>query len=216
MKWKCRARTDEAKTEKGRIILDTALRLFKKKEYKEITVSMIACHAKIAKGTLFLYFPTKEELFLSLAARQFNSFFQSFNTHISEDNKAPKIDGLISVILKSIEGNEDLIKISPLMNTIIEKNVSAKTLMEFKNKIHSEMIDTGKNIEMKYPSVAPGRGVQVLMWLYGLMIGFKNISDPIDIVCSGVGSKDVSLFNFDFKEQFEQAVRALLSGLLEK
>jgi len=59
---KQRATNSEDKLAKRQVILTAALQIFKRTSYNEVTMSAIADKTKLAKGTLFLYFPTKEEL----------------------------------------------------------------------------------------------------------------------------------------------------------
>ncbi|HEY8462875.1 MAG TPA: TetR/AcrR family transcriptional regulator [Bacillota bacterium] len=47
-------------------ILDAAMSLFSQKGFERTTVDEIASRAKIAKGTVYLYFKNKEHIFLSI------------------------------------------------------------------------------------------------------------------------------------------------------
>src|ERR1017187_3315152 len=60
--------TAEAKTETRERILKAAARLFKTKGWHETTTRGIAVAARIATGTLFNYFPTKEAVAADLIA----------------------------------------------------------------------------------------------------------------------------------------------------
>ncbi|HID32489.1 MAG TPA: TetR/AcrR family transcriptional regulator [bacterium (Candidatus Stahlbacteria)] len=51
-------------------ILDAASKVFMEVGYSRATVEKIAKRAKVAKGTVYLYFKNKEDLFISLLARQ--------------------------------------------------------------------------------------------------------------------------------------------------
>src|SRR2546428_2213041 len=60
--------SSDTKEETRRRILDVAHRLFARNGFAETTTRDIAGAAKIAAGTLFNYFPTKEALAASLVA----------------------------------------------------------------------------------------------------------------------------------------------------
>lgn len=51
-------------------ILDAAVEVFGSKGYAEATVAGIAAAAGIAKGTFYLYFPSKEEIFTAILAER--------------------------------------------------------------------------------------------------------------------------------------------------
>lgn len=55
--------------EKPGIILDAALELFRQHGYRRTSMEDIAHAANVAKGTLYIYFKSKDELFEALARR---------------------------------------------------------------------------------------------------------------------------------------------------
>jgi len=60
--------------DKWTLILDAAYRLFGTKGFYETKMSEIADEAGIAKGTLYLYFSSKEELFMAMTKRDHDRF----------------------------------------------------------------------------------------------------------------------------------------------
>jgi AcrR family transcriptional regulator len=61
--------TEEEKLRKQNYILDVAEKVFFEKSYEETTMIEIAKKAKLAKGTLYLYFPSKLDLYYALVTR---------------------------------------------------------------------------------------------------------------------------------------------------
>lgn len=59
----------EKRAEKETMILDAAERVFAARGYAAATVKDVAQEAGVATGTVYLYFPSKEELFLALIDR---------------------------------------------------------------------------------------------------------------------------------------------------
>src|SRR5688500_18146355 len=53
----------DRRTERRQAILQAAARLFAEVGYAECEIERVAAKLKIGKGTLYLYFPSKEELF---------------------------------------------------------------------------------------------------------------------------------------------------------
>jgi len=62
---------EKAKASKRRAILSAAERQFARKAYHEVTLEEIAVEAEVAKGTLYLYFASKTELYLALIVESF-------------------------------------------------------------------------------------------------------------------------------------------------
>ena len=70
-----RAVASEDKAERHNAILDAAEKLFLKHPERMASVSEVADTAGLAKGTVYLYFPSKEEMLLALHERHVAHFF---------------------------------------------------------------------------------------------------------------------------------------------
>src|SRR5208283_3457211 len=62
-------RREKEKKQRRKLILDAAQTLFFSKHYDEITIEEIAERSQLAKGTLYLYFKSKEALYSAVALR---------------------------------------------------------------------------------------------------------------------------------------------------
>ncbi len=62
-------RKEKEKEQRRKLILDAAQTLFFSKPYDEITIEEIAEKSQLAKGTLYLYFKSKEALYSAVALR---------------------------------------------------------------------------------------------------------------------------------------------------
>jgi AcrR family transcriptional regulator len=71
--------------EKRELILETALEVFATYGYHGASISMIAQHAGIAKGLLYNYFESKEELLKAVVSDGFKDFLNIY-TPISDNN----------------------------------------------------------------------------------------------------------------------------------
>lgn len=60
-------------------LLDAALALFVEKGFAATRVEEVAARAGVSKGTLFLYFQNKEELFKAVVRQNISSHFQEWN-----------------------------------------------------------------------------------------------------------------------------------------
>ncbi len=76
-----RARRKEARP--GELI-DAALSLFVEKGFAATRVEEVAARAGVSKGTLFLYFPSKEELFKALVRHTISGRFSEWNEELNQ------------------------------------------------------------------------------------------------------------------------------------
>ena len=79
-----RARKPEQKRERRTEILSAAITLLRERPYNKINIADVARRAGMAKGTVFLYFRTREELFLSIASCEFDQWFQAMDRSFAE------------------------------------------------------------------------------------------------------------------------------------
>ena len=78
-----RARTPEQKSDRRETILSTAKVLFMEAGYEGFSMGLLSKRAGVAKGTLYLYFGTKEEVLLSLYSQEFERFCNTIVLGIS-------------------------------------------------------------------------------------------------------------------------------------
>ena len=57
-------------------IMEIALKLFAERDFHEVTVDDIAERVGLSKGTLYLYFDSKEHLFMSILEEKTNEFYR--------------------------------------------------------------------------------------------------------------------------------------------
>lgn len=65
-------------------LLDAALALFVEKGFAATRVERVAARAGVSKGTLFLYFPSKEELFKAVVRETIAGRFTEWNQELDE------------------------------------------------------------------------------------------------------------------------------------
>ena len=74
----------EMSQDKLDIILDAAYNIFAKYGYQKTSMDDIANEAMIGKGTIYYYFHSKEEIFLSILERKDNDLFNLIKSKINE------------------------------------------------------------------------------------------------------------------------------------
>jgi AcrR family transcriptional regulator len=69
------------KTDKRERILEAAEKLFKQRRFHEITLQEIAQAAKVGKGTIYLYFEDKDDLFFQMVTSGFDDLCEVVERH---------------------------------------------------------------------------------------------------------------------------------------
>ncbi len=89
-------RKDIERIERKRDIINTAMKLFAEKDFHEVKVDEIAQKVGLSKGTLYLYFKNKEDLFFSIIKDKTELLFSKLKSAIQND--APYLERLENFI----------------------------------------------------------------------------------------------------------------------
>lgn len=105
-------RKEQEKEARKKDILEAALHLFAAKDFHEVTVDEIAERVGLSKGTLYLYFENKENLFFSIIQEKTRVLFSRLQSAIQSD--APylkRLENLIQSYLSFFEEHQHYFKI---------------------------------------------------------------------------------------------------------
>jgi AcrR family transcriptional regulator len=200
-----RARSDQDKQARKRVILQTALNLWQHIDYASITMSQVAAQASLAKGTLYLYFPTKEELFLALLDDLLLDWFAEVNRALEG------IEGTVQVaqaLIQSLKNREEMVRLLSILSTVLEQNSSLEAARQFKLNLFQHTRLTGTLLERAL-DLPTGQGIRLILHFNAITIGLFQMSRPV------AGISDDPQFaplKVDFLLELEVAVRALLGG----
>lgn len=93
-------------------ILDAARRVFARRGFSETTVDEIAEAAGVAKGTLYLYFESKRQIYLSAMQQGLDRLFEETGRRMSECATArDKLRAFVDTRIRYFEQDRDFFKI---------------------------------------------------------------------------------------------------------
>jgi AcrR family transcriptional regulator len=105
--------TDQSVTKnKHAAILDAARAVFSRDGYSASSVEDVAAEAGIAKGTVYLYFKSKEELYLAALLRDVKAFGADARAQMElEPSLREKIEAFLRIRLEYCRAHEDFLRI---------------------------------------------------------------------------------------------------------
>src|SRR5678815_1427507 len=128
---KQRAIGTEDKEVRRQAILDAAERLFVKHPERMASVSEVAESAGLGKGTVYLYFPSKEEMLLALHERHVAAFFEEL-TSLLERPGPHSFDAIFAVVRKHIVRSPDYLPLTSICFGLMDREISLERAVEFK------------------------------------------------------------------------------------
>jgi TetR/AcrR family transcriptional regulator len=208
-----RARQTHQKRERREAILAMALDTLRETPYWDITMSRVAERAGLVKGTLYLYFATKEELFLEVLREQFHGWFWDLETGLATLPRRGRVDALARLITAVTVARPEFRLLLGVLHGILEQNLPEETALSFKREWLARTIAMGALLERPLPFLTEGQGVHLLFQLYALIIGLQCLTEPAVLVRKLLEQPELAPFRLDFGQECLRGTRALMAGL---
>jgi AcrR family transcriptional regulator len=124
-----RARSSEQKALRRHAVLETAEVYFKEVGYEAFSMAQLAKKSGVAKGTLYLYFNTREELFLTLYEQSLVRWSQIFIGSLSDTMTSKTY---AQSLYKTTQADGVFLPLLIRLEHVIEHNVAILRLIESK------------------------------------------------------------------------------------
>jgi len=124
-----RARSSEQKALRRHAVLETAEVYFKEVGYEAFSMAQLAKKSGVAKGTLYLYFNTREELFLTLYEQSLVRWSQIFIGSLSDTMTSKTY---AQSLYKTTQADGVFLPLLIRLEHVIEHNVAIPRLIESK------------------------------------------------------------------------------------
>lgn len=210
-----RAIQAEAKQERHHAILDAAERLLSRSHDRMANVAEVADEAGLAKGTVYLYFPSKEELLLAVHERNIDGFFRALITRL-ETERAMTIDEMLALIYKHLVEPPLFLPLAARCFGMMGQGVPPEVALAFKQRMAQRLQGAGAGLERRFPNLATGAGVALLRHSYALIIGLWQMSgDSAGGGCAPeLAAINPAVFGWQYSEEIDRALRALWEGTI--
>ncbi|MBN2503079.1 MAG: TetR family transcriptional regulator [Anaerolineales bacterium] len=211
-----RAVTDSQKEQRRQTMLDAAEKRFTEAAYEVISMDEIAQQAKVAKGTLYLYFKTKEALFLALYTRVLEQWFDEIDARLGKlavAQDACTTAEFTTLVGETLSHYPILTRLMSITHSILERNIDATAALAFKQMLSMRLLHTGQLTETCLPFLKPGQGPHLFLQLYALVIGIQSMAEPAPVVRPLLERPDLQIFQIDFSKELLSALTLLLLGI---
>ncbi|MFO1412502.1 MAG: TetR family transcriptional regulator [Burkholderiales bacterium] len=210
-----RAIQAEDKQERQQAILDAAARVLARSPDRIANVAEVADEAGLAKGTVYLYFPSKEELLLAVHERNIDGFFRALIDRLAQ--AAPVTVGDVQALThRHIVEPPLFLPLAARCFGMMGQSVPVEAALAFKQRMAGRLSMAGAGLERHFRELKPGQGVALLRHSYALIIGLWQMSPAAqahDMACAAqVAGGNSPVFDYDYAAEVDQALLALWSG----
>lgn len=204
----------EDKEARRNAILDAVEKLFLRHPDRMASVAEVAEAARLAKGTVYLYFPSKEEMLLALHERHVAAFFGELVAMLRAPGTV-SFEEIFEVARRLIVRRAGYLDLTSRCLSLMDREIPVERAIEFKVGVGKALALAGGELERHFPRLAPGDGVGLLCNSYGLMIGLWQMMHPNQRFGAAMQRPEMRMFNRDYEAEVERAVLALWTGVIE-
>lgn len=173
------AHAPDDKEARRRAILAAARDLFNAGDGTLPAAASIAAAAGLAKGTVYLYFRTKEEIFIALLLQGCLDVMGEIETAFTatKGRRGDKVTAFLRAYVGHVVRHPELTRLDAICYGVLEKNLEPAKLRAFKTAFGARLAQAALVIEqaLRLPT---GQGTRLLMRSFALTRGLWQTSSP--------------------------------------
>ena len=169
-------------------------------------MNQVAREVQLAKGTLYLYFQTKEELFLALLGEHYQRWFGKLNELLSE-RRPTTSEQIADTITHSLRGFEPMRRLQLLLGSVLSRNDQH---VVFRRQMLALRQQTAPLLPYS-PEVA----MRVLIHTEALCVGWQHQAECAPTPRILVFHPEFGPLKVDAEHEFNTSLRALLHSLTD-
>jgi AcrR family transcriptional regulator len=210
-----RARSPEHKAARRHALLAAAAAAFAqsgREAWDELTVEAVARRAGRGKGTVYLYSPRKEALFLALTEQSLLAWLDALDAMLARCTPGVEPHAFARRFVRTLDGRRELLRLLAILHSILERNVPVETVVAFKRSVLVRLSSTGEALAR----VVGGdleRARRVLLHLYAGIIGLWQLADPGPAVAAAVADPALAPLRLEFTRELTDLLETQLRGL---
>ena len=189
-----RARKADQKSARRREILAAAWDLYKASSGDLPTVTRVARRAGLSKGTIYLYFSSKEELFFSVFESRIQEWVYSIESVLEESGSEASIADLSRAMTRYAAENPLVIKLGTMTKGFLEKNIDAKIIYDCDKRIVTLVHTAAVTISDRFSFISREQASQMLVRAYALSLGLWQVLDRPEAVSDQLLAEGIDLF----------------------
>lgn len=208
-----RARSPEQKEQRLGQIKDAVKHQFASHPYHEITLTTIAEELGWSRANLYKYVSTKEEVFLLLTADECTAYYDALLTALPIGCEL-STQTIAEVWAGIANAHREYFRLSDLLSTIIETNVTVERLKDFKQCYY----DCLTKMQDRLPQIMPIERncvEQLMLAIYYHAIGYVNAFWSNPLVAEALEQLNIQRTPIDFRSEMGDFISMCLAHYVQ-
>lgn len=199
-----RALGAEDKSARRAAIVAAAETLLHRDPAATFSVEALARRAGLGKGTVYLYFRTREEVLLALHEQQLHALFDVLEQALEQPRANAR--SVVRAGLGHHAGHPEFYPLAANCRYMLDTNVGAEAALAFHLGLAQRLAALGAHVERLYPALRPGEGAALLINSYALIIGLWQQAEVPPVLREAMQRPDMKVFRIDFEAQLQRAL----------
>ena len=208
-----RAIQAEDKEERHQALLDAAERLLLRTPERVPSVAEVADEAGLAKGTVYLYFPSKEELLLALHERNVQGFFGALIAVLDGEGRVD-VARILALTHEHMVEPPLFLPLAARVFGLMSQSIPAESAIAFKRRMAERLERAGAGLERHFRTLAPGEGLVLLRHSYALILGLWQMAGATGACPAVAAVAQPAAFQFSYGADLDAAHTALWRGVV--
>jgi AcrR family transcriptional regulator len=209
-----RARSVEAKLARREQILSAAVDLLAHERFEQLTMASVARAAGLAKGTPYLYWRTKEELFLSALQDEYVDFLDGLARAIRAADGTP--EAVSTAMVAELLPRRRLMSMIGLLHAVLEHNATVEAVLGFKRALLYGGLGVAVALNERLPWLELERAARMMVRMHGAIVVFQQMGDPPEAIRQALENPDLALLRVDLETDLRELLLDLLIAARER
>ena len=204
---KQRANNPEQKALRRQQILNATRLRFTDLPYEDVNLNHIAKDVGMSKAALYRYFRNKETLFLAL-------FVETLTDLVTAAEQEVHHESLAQAITNTLLANPIYCKLSAILHTVLERNLTFDEAKQFKQTLLILMAKyaqiLGEHDVLKL-SQSEDTSISILMQVQQALIGVWHMTHPVGAIAEVIEHSPLDIFKQDFNKTLLTHIQKIVS-----
>ncbi len=208
-----RAMAASEKTARRNAILTAATDLFVRWSLTDITMDRVAARAGIAKGTVYLYFRTKESLFLSLFEELHNKWHIDLRERLVSADQPVEARDAARIITASLVREPLLLRLFAVSLQVLEKDLDSEASVALNRRRKQRIDETAIVLNERIPTINIDHAHHFLRRIGWVVAGLAQASASTTVAAQLENRPEVIASRVDFSTELQSILTVLLQAV---
>lgn len=207
-----RARSKNEKKQRKADILAAALKLLLQNK-KTASVIQIATASGIAKGTIYLYFNSKEEIYLTLFQQQWDPLFEKINSAVTKKNS--QIKDITQAIAEYVANNPLFLTLMTACSGMLGRTKEKEVIRSYQQILAKNLEVSGKILHKRF-GLDARNSTNLFLRTYAIIFGMWDVVYMAPVVKQVFAEEKWTDFPNDYQRELQETLCILWNGMINK